>query len=1144
MQLRTIALVLSTVGILYSGFASALGLGEITLKSQFNQPLNAEIKLLKVRDLSKDEIFAALASREDFKRVGVDRLFFLSSFEFEVDLKNPSNPIIKVTSPKPITEPYLNFLVEVQWPSGRLLREYTLLLDLPVFNEAAPSAPVSRPNSVAIASPIQVTPAPQASASRPVVSAPSSANSSANSASAPKPVAPIPAPKETAPEPTFNVQSSVEDYKVKSGDTLWDITEATLADSQASMNQKMIAILQANPNAFIKGNINRLKNGRVLRIPTNEEVANVSYQQAIDTVREQNQAWSAENKSAQKAVLTSAVPSVSASQDAAKVEGRLTLGSAGSGQSSVKGTGASGSGESLQNELAIASDELARSTRQNQELSSRISELESQIETMESLVSVTSDQLKALEVTSKIADENDSTSADTIADQNVATSQESTDSQESPVSSTEAVPAAVQEPAPFVVPEPATPNNFAPAAEPSLVQTIIEFLKTNMLIVGGALLGLLVALLVLMRLKKKPEDDLNDFELDEENEDLFDLDDNILGDDNDLDDASYEEDNAFSMDEDLDESVQAQTEDVVAEADIYVSFGQEDKAIELLQKEIQQNPDNADARLGLLKIFAKSQNSTGFDEQYAQLLPLGNVYANDQAMALRKEIENAEPFDTDQYSLKDDGLDFLDEIESDDLDLDIDLDSAAKSLDDGSIALSETDSDFDSDELSLDLDDVSNSAKDNKNKSKTDPSNTDFSLDFDDLDELDDDLSKDNNEKLAASSDLDDVEDIEFSLDLDDGDEIESEDISLDLDSELEDDSLDDMEFDLDLDLNDDLDASLTANEKSNVSVKENKHSFGELDEDDDFSIELDDLDDNLETSLESKDKASEKDLDDELDNDFDLELEDLDDDFSLELDDLDDNVKTSSESTETDGLDDDFDLELDDLDDNVKTSSQLTETDDLDDFDLELDDLDDNVKTSSKLSEEESGDGLNNDFSVELDGDFLDLEEDDNAGDNKKASSSLSIDADDIESAKSEIDSDDSLELDSPPPTDFDMASLDEEIDAMTSGMDDSSAGQDESAETLDIDTGEELELSGDQEDEVKPSKLNINDANEDKVISADDELDFFEESDEVSTKLDLAKAYMDMGDREGAEDILNEVMEEGNEQQKSDAKLLMESL
>ena len=1093
MQLRTIAFVFSIVGILYSGFASALGLGEITLKSQFNQPLNAEIRLLKVRDLSKEEIFIALASREDFKLVGVDRLFFLSSFDFEVILKDPSNPIIKVTSSKPITEPYLNFLVEVQWPSGRLLREYTLLLDLPVFNEAGASAPVNLPRSVAVASPVQVSPAPKISQPKALVSAPSANPTVSELAPKATPPPVIPAPRaDFTPSAVQASNVDANDYKVKSGDSLWKITEAALAGSSASVNQKMVAIFQANPSAFIKGNINRLKNGRVLRIPTNEEVANVGYQQALDLVGEQNQVWSAENKSAQKAVLTSVVPTTSVTPEAAPVEGRLTLGSADSGQASVKGTGASGSGESLQNELAIANDELSRSTRQNEELNLRVSELEAQIETMESLVSVTSDQLKALELMSKNSIDTDASATD--AELTNTSVRPLIDQDEvNPEAYAPESSAAVEEPTVFVVPEPATSTNFTADQQPSLIDTVVDFLKTNVLLVGGALLAFLVAILVLLRLKNKTDDGLEDFALDGEDDDLFDLNEETLDDIIDLDDQAYAEDNTFSVDEDFEESVQAQTEDVVAEADIYVSLGQEDKAIELLEKEIQQNPDNADARLGLLKIYAKSQNSMGFDEQYAQLLPLGNVYANDQAMALRKEIENAEPFDTDQYSLKDDGLDFLDEVDSSDLDLDID--EVGESDNEGSIAFSETDSDFDLDELSLDLDDLADKAPDVKeNKSLTESTDTDFSFDFE---ELDDDLPSDLDDELIVAAELDDdIEDIEFSLDLDETNDVESTGGA----SKLDGDALDEMGFDLDLDLDDELDDSLALEDtvaKSEVGDKgldKDLESDFSLDRDDDFSLD--------DEPMPSRSSSAVR-LEDDLENDFSL--------------DLDDDLDPSSHSADIsldDGLVNDFSVQIDEDDDsNVNDFEFDIPADDSEGLSLSLDDDDIDIDSF--------------DLDTELDAET----------------------ADEINAANSEIDADDSLDLDSPPPTDIDMASLDEEIEAMTAGMGTVTVDEDEVVEPTEI--AETFNLEADKEPELRldpgkstPSYLNISDANEDAVVAADDELDFFEESDEVSTKLDLAKAYIDMGDREGAEDILNEVMEEGNDRQKSDAKVLMENL
>ena len=1007
MQLRTIAFVLSIVGTFYSGFATALGLGEITLKSQFNQPLNAEIQLLKTRDLSKEEILPGLASREDFKLVGVDRLFFLSGFDFEVVFNDLTNPIIKVTSSKPITEPYLNFLVEVQWPSGRLLREYTLLLDLPMFEEAGTSAPVNLPSGAPVAAPVQVTAAPKPVEQKRLIFAPSTnplasdqvskitpAPSITTAPKAPKvpkvPTAPTPSLQEDLASGAIQASSDVtSDYKVKSGDTLWEITAAVLASSSASVNQKMVAILQANPDAFVKGNINRLKEGRILRIPTRQEVAGVGFQQAMNAVREQNQVWSDGNKAAQKAVLISAAPTTLAAQAQTPAEGRLTLGSVDSGQSGAKGSGASGSGESLENELAIANDELARSTRQNEDLNSRISELESQIETMESLVAVTNDQLKALEITSKNSIVSDAVTTDVELPNTFA--EPTIDRDDTNLEDTESE---------------STIFDDIATKQALFINTAIDLWETKRLLIGGVVLAFLVALLVLLRLRKKPEDAPESFDLESDEESLFDLGETSLDDLFDLDDKTYANDNTFSSEDDFDELVQAQTEDIIAEADIYASLGQEDKAIELLQKEIQQNPDNADARLSLLKIYAKSQNSTSFDDQYAQLLPLGNVYANDQAMTLRKAIENAEPFDTDQYSLKDQGSDYSDEVDNNNMGSNAHNFTASVSKN----STGSSDADFDLD------DDVHDPTRTKQNKAFPKPVDRDLSFDHN-ANDLDDASPVDVSHAVGAPTKLkvnDPSEAVDFSFGHNKVSVSESTDTALRRDSQPETNALDEMALDLDFDVSRQLD-----------------------------------------------DELDETSLDDDLGNGLSIEIDEEDDGDAHNFD---------------------FDIPADTRDD-----LSLSLDDDIGALDLG-DDLDDDL------------------------GDELDDELDDGVVDQTNATNS-------------EVGADDNLDLDSPPPTHIDMASLDEEIDAMTAGMDTS---------PMPVDRGPEPTLAS----------LNTNSADDDTVAIAGDELDFYEESDEVSTKLDLAKAYMDMGDREGAEDILNEVMEEGTNSQKLDAKALMENL
>ena len=99
--------------------AHAIGLGEITLRTSLNEPLQADIQVLQLSDLSENEIRINLASPDEFTKAGVERDFLLNSLRFRLDLSDPKKPRVVVTTQQPMREPYLNFLVEVQWPGGR-----------------------------------------------------------------------------------------------------------------------------------------------------------------------------------------------------------------------------------------------------------------------------------------------------------------------------------------------------------------------------------------------------------------------------------------------------------------------------------------------------------------------------------------------------------------------------------------------------------------------------------------------------------------------------------------------------------------------------------------------------------------------------------------------------------------------------------------------------------------------------------------------------------------------------------------------------------------------------------------------------------------------------------------------------------------
>ncbi|WP_376747808.1 type IV pilus assembly protein FimV, partial [Pseudomonas kuykendallii] len=137
---QLLVLTLVSGSALYSGLVPALGLGDINLQSALNQPLSAEIELLDVGDLTRDEIKVRLASQSAFDQSGVDRPFFLNDLRFTPVLRGRSS-VVRVVSTQPVREPYLNFIVEVARPGGTLLREYTLLLDPPESSYVASAAP-------------------------------------------------------------------------------------------------------------------------------------------------------------------------------------------------------------------------------------------------------------------------------------------------------------------------------------------------------------------------------------------------------------------------------------------------------------------------------------------------------------------------------------------------------------------------------------------------------------------------------------------------------------------------------------------------------------------------------------------------------------------------------------------------------------------------------------------------------------------------------------------------------------------------------------------------------------------------------------------------------------------------------------------
>ncbi|RAP59178.1 FimV/HubP family polar landmark protein [Oleiagrimonas sp. MCCC 1A03011] len=262
--------------------ALALGLGQIRVKSALNKPLVAEIPLRTDYPGEADKMQVSLASNDQFARAGLDRMSLTVQLKFKVTTNAAGQKVILVTSDQPVRESFLDFLVKVTWPRGQLLREYTVLLDPPeavattrLQGAVAPSAPAPAPRKPVPKPVPPAAPAPKPAAPR--------------AASAPPAHKPAPAP---APAPAPSAPQGGQYGPVHAGQTLWGIA-TKMRDANVSVNQMMLALQSANPDAFYKNNINALKRGAVLRIPTRAQQQAMTAAAAVAEVRRQNRDWSA-----------------------------------------------------------------------------------------------------------------------------------------------------------------------------------------------------------------------------------------------------------------------------------------------------------------------------------------------------------------------------------------------------------------------------------------------------------------------------------------------------------------------------------------------------------------------------------------------------------------------------------------------------------------------------------------------------------------------------------------------------------------------------------------------------------------------------------------------------------------------------------
>jgi pilus assembly protein FimV len=604
-QVRKLVLAIAAASALSSGMAHALGLGELTLKSTLNQPLVAEIELLDVKDLTAAEVVPSLASPEDFAKAGVDRQAFLNDLTFTPVLNASGKSVLRVTSSKPLSEPMVKFLVQVMWPNGRLLRDYSVLLDPSKFS-------------------------------------PQTADASAQ-----------PAPSQTIAAPTTGATHPTQ-YTTTPRDTLWEI--AAKARTGGSVQQTMLAIQALNPDAFIGGNINRLKTGQVLRLPDSVQSTALPQSKAIAEVAAQNEAWRQGRRYVAK-------PGTGQQQLDATNRGRGNTGAAQNAQDNLslvsaesakaRGKGPAGDAKALSNKLAVTQESLDTTRRDNEELKSRMSDLQSQMDKLQKLIELKNNQLAKLQAEGAGAAPAANAAAPAVP---AITAELAATPPATPAEAAPTPESAIAPPAETPVVEPVV----APKPPVDEEKTFNELLTNPILLglIGGGAVVLALLLLLLARRRKAQQEAEKHLRmaraLSEEQE---------FSAEQDLPESSFEglETPAASvklntpapapaavvapvvapivMAEPIAAPLVApaaeRSDDVLDKAQSHINAGRLNQAAALLEEGVSLEPQRSDLRLKLMEVYGQQGDRDAFVGQERQLVANGDNFAKVEELKSR-----------------------------------------------------------------------------------------------------------------------------------------------------------------------------------------------------------------------------------------------------------------------------------------------------------------------------------------------------------------------------------------------------------------------------------------------------------------------------------------------------------------------------
>lgn len=646
-QLKALSAAVLSAVVLSNAYAA--GLGKLTVLSSLGQPLKAEIELTSV---AKDEIGSLvprLASADAFRQANIDLSPVLFSLRFAVDQRN-GNPVVRVTSTQPINEPFVDMLLELGGGKGKLVREYTFLLDPPEMRSSRAASQVTpvvigQTASAAEANrPAAVTSSSESAAPAPMPTPAADATREPQPQSQPRSAKPA----AQAPAAPSEAESTDKEYEVRKGDSLAKIANQYRSGG-VSLDQMLVALYRANPDAFIGKNMNRLRAGQILSIPETGSADAIDQSEARGVVVAQAADFNSyRNKLAAQIATADAKPSEESKQTAGgKITTRIQeeSGSGSNAQDKLK-LSKSGTASNTGGASGASEEELIARDKALAEANARVKELEKNVSDLQKILEIKNKDLAAQQKQVE-------TAPATVAAAPAETAAPAASAEKTATENTVPAPAAAEQsaeataPAPVEeakpAPAPVKPKRVVPPPAPVHEPSFFEDLTGNPMFLPGAavVLALLAGLGIYSSRRRKQQP--KSFE------------DSIITDSSLKSNSLFGSTGGQSVDTNnsvfnsnfVPSASQLDTNEVdpIAEADVYVAYGRDAQAEEILKEALRNQPDRHAVRVKLLEIYSSRNDVRSFEilatELYSMTRGEGEEWK--QAAALGLILDPANP---------------------------------------------------------------------------------------------------------------------------------------------------------------------------------------------------------------------------------------------------------------------------------------------------------------------------------------------------------------------------------------------------------------------------------------------------------------------------------------------------------------------